>query len=97
MPYRKQVESIDIEDASQLAMLAYQFRTRPKLVDWQRFVDRIKSARAKSVAHVIVGVPDTTDEETLAQADYYKRWADVTARTAVESSRRPVASNGRKR
>jgi len=97
MPFRKQAESIDIEDASQLAMLAYQFRTRPAFVKLQRVVQRLKTDRAKAIAQVIVGEQGTAGEETVRQANYYTRWAEETAKTAVESSRRPSASNGRKR
>jgi hypothetical protein len=90
MSTKKQSPAIDIEEASQLSMLAYQVLTRPKPIGiWQGFIDRLKSERAKRIAHVIVGVDSSAGDETVSQASYYQRWAEQTAKTAQEASHRP--------
>jgi hypothetical protein len=101
MPNKKS-QPIDVEDASQLSMLAYQVKTRPAgQFDLKAFVSKLKSPRAKRIAGILVGENDAgaTDappansdpnDETLRQANYYQQWAEETARTAVAASRRPT-------
>jgi hypothetical protein len=89
MPKKKGVTSIGTEDASQLSILAYQLRTGRNVADVQRFLDRLKSEHARHIGRVIVGEEDSVSEDTIRQADYYLRWAEETARTARQASRRP--------
>jgi len=95
----KRVPSIEIEDASQLSMLAYQVRTK-RVVDLERFLERLKSDHARRIAAAIAaegsgGNADTgsggnaVGDDTLKIAGYYLRWAEDTANNARAASRRP--------
>lgn len=89
MATRRNPPSIEAEDVSQLSILAYQVRTHgDKPFDVRRFLARLKSDHARSIARVIAG-ESGADDETTEKANYYLRWADETARSARAASRRP--------
>jgi hypothetical protein len=89
MSSKKAFPSIEVEDASQLSMLAYQVQTRPKTFDVKPFLDRLKTEHARRIGRVIVGDEDAAGDEAIQQAGYFLRWAEETAKTAREASRRP--------
>lgn len=84
----KKSKSIDIEDASQLSILAFTLQHHSR-VDWQVFLDRLKSPRSKQIAHAIAGETETVGDDTLRQAEYFRNWATSTANSARETARRP--------
>jgi hypothetical protein len=96
MPTKRVPPTLEIEDASQLSILAYQVRTN-RVVDLKRFLERLKSEHARRIAEAIAAGGTTSNksigDDTLKVAGYYLRWADDTANSARAASKRPPVSD----
>jgi len=98
----KPVPPIEIEDASQLSILAYQVQTN-RVVDLERFLERLNSEHARRIAKVIAAEQtkgtkmNTVGDDTLRLAQYYLRWAEDTANSARTTSKRAAESSRKDR
>ena len=76
-----QPKTLDAEDASRLARLAYRVVLQAP-IDPKKALDQLKSATAKQVGKAVLG-STRVDAEAIAFAEQLKNWARKNARVAV--------------
>lgn len=81
-------KAFEIEDASQLSMLAYERAAYGRIDDADGALRRLRSEDARRIAEAIVDPAAHTDDRILRAAKYFIEWAENTAQRSVELSQR---------
>jgi hypothetical protein len=82
--------TIDMDDASQLSMLAYEKNAYGHVEGGAEVIKGLSSELARKIASAIVG-PDSgnLEPEVERAVDYFRDWARSTSARAQEHARRP--------
>ena len=82
-------KSLNVEDASQLSMLAYELQVYGAITDRGQALQRLQSSHARQIGEVLLnGTLSTADDRIRRAAEYFLEWARTTSRKSVELSRR---------
>lgn len=85
-------KALDIEDASQLSMIAYERAAYGAVEDGEKALNGLLSDEARQIGAVLIDPSKPADERTRRAADYFLKWAAESARRSVDLARRPVKS-----
>ena len=85
------MRTLELEDASQLGMLAYEKENYGEVKDSEKVVNDLSSDLAREIARVIVDPQsvENADPEVERAAKYFSDWAHETAQRSRQFTYRP--------
>ena len=81
-------KALEVEDASQLSMLAYERAAYGRIDDADGALRRLRSEDARRIGKAIVDPTAHTDDRIRRAAEYFIEWAENTAQRSVQLSQR---------
>ncbi len=82
-------KTLDIEDASQLSMIAYERAAYGTVEDGERALNGLQSDEARQIGAALIDPAKASDDRIRRAADYFLKWAAETARRSEQLARRP--------
>jgi hypothetical protein len=82
-------KTLDIEDASQLSMIAYERAAYGAVEGGEEALSGLQSDEARQIGAVLIDPAKPTEERIRRAADYFLKSASETAKRSEEFARRP--------